>query len=72
MARNYSIFVSHSWDHVGDLRNLRDLLENCGYINVNFEKVQNCFYKFDGSAFIKPAINTKTPSNKTGYFQLSI
>lgn len=48
MARNYSAFVSHSWDHVGDLRNLRNLLENRGYFNVSFEEVQNSFYKFDG------------------------
>lgn len=39
MAKNYSVFVSHSWDHVSDLRNLRNLLENRGYFNVNFEEV---------------------------------
>lgn len=36
MAKTYSLFISHSWDHVDDLRNLRNLLENRGYFHVNF------------------------------------
>lgn len=36
MAKLYNVFISHSWDHVDDLRNLRRLLENRGYFNVNF------------------------------------
>ena len=38
MARTYSVFISHSWDHVDDLKNLRDLLEERGYFHVEFEE----------------------------------
>lgn len=30
MVKNYSVFVSHSWNHVDDLRNLRNLREILG------------------------------------------
>lgn len=36
MARNFKVFISHSWAHVQDLRNLKNLLENRGYFNVDF------------------------------------
>ncbi|CAH8242699.1 conserved hypothetical protein [Vibrio aestuarianus] len=39
MARNYKIFVSHSWDHSGDLTRLRTLLNQRGYFNVEFKEV---------------------------------
>lgn len=39
MAKTYNIFISHSWDHVDDLMNLRRLLNERGYFNVNFEEV---------------------------------
>lgn len=39
MSRIYHVFVSHSWDHVDDLKNLRDLLENRSYFKVEFEEV---------------------------------
>lgn len=39
MARMINIFVSHSWDHLNDLRNLRNLLNNRGYFNVEFLEV---------------------------------
>lgn len=38
MAKTYSVFISHSWDHVDDLKNLRNLLENRGYFHVEFEE----------------------------------
>ena len=38
MARIYSVFISHSWDHVDDLKNLRNLLEKRGYFHVEFEE----------------------------------
>jgi len=38
MARTYSVFISHSWAHVDDLRALRDLLEKRGYFHVEFEE----------------------------------
>lgn len=39
MAKNYNVFISHSWDHLDDLRNLRKNLENRGYFNVEFSEV---------------------------------
>lgn len=39
MEKIYKIFISHSWDHVDDLMNLRNLLNQRGYFNVEFEEV---------------------------------
>ena len=39
MATTYKIFISHSWQHSGDLKKLQTLLENRGYFNVEFEEV---------------------------------
>lgn len=39
MPRMINIFVSHSWDHLNDLRILRNLLNNRGYFNVEFLEV---------------------------------
>lgn len=38
MAKTYTIFISHSWAYVVDLRNLKNLLENRGYFSVQFEE----------------------------------
>ena len=38
MAKTYSVFISHSWEHVNDLKNLRKLLEDRGYFHVEFEE----------------------------------
>lgn len=38
MANSYTIFISHSWAYVADLRNLKNLIENRGYFNVQFEE----------------------------------
>lgn len=39
MARNFTIFVSHSWDHNNDLEKLQNLLKERGYFNVEFSEV---------------------------------
>ncbi len=39
MARNYNVFISHSWDHLDDLRSLRQHLQERGYFNVDFSEV---------------------------------
>ena len=39
MARTYSVFISHSWDHVEDLKGLRNLLNERGYFHVEFGEV---------------------------------
>lgn len=38
MAKMYTIFISHSWAYVDDLNRLKNLLENRGYFNVQFEE----------------------------------
>jgi hypothetical protein len=38
MAKTYTIFISHSWAYIEDLNNLKRLLENRGYFNVQFEE----------------------------------
>jgi hypothetical protein len=38
MAKEYHVFISHSWSHVDDLKNLRNLLEQRGYFNVEFQE----------------------------------
>jgi hypothetical protein len=52
MAKTYTIFISHSWAYISDLNNLKNLLENRGYFNVQFEEAtpdtpinsQNAYY----------------------------
>jgi hypothetical protein len=39
MAKEYKVFISHSWDHSDDLGNLRNLLNQRGYFNVSFKEV---------------------------------
>ena len=38
MAKNYNVFISHSWDHLDDLRSLRQHLQERGYFNVDFSE----------------------------------
>jgi hypothetical protein len=38
MAKEYHIFISHSWSYPDDLKNLRNLLNERGYFNVTFEE----------------------------------
>lgn len=38
MAKEYHIFISHSWVYPDDLKDLRKLLNNRGYFNVEFEE----------------------------------
>lgn len=36
MAKNYKIFISHSWSYSSDLTDLQNLLNSRGYFNVEF------------------------------------
>lgn len=38
MAKIYKVYVCHSWSHVDDLENLRQLLNERGYFNVVFKE----------------------------------
>lgn len=40
MARTINVFISHSWQHTDDLKNLKSLLENRGHFNVEFKQVE--------------------------------
>lgn len=39
MSKTYNLFISHSWDHLDDLENLRTLLEKRGYFKVEFLEI---------------------------------
>ncbi len=39
MAKDYKVFISHSWQYSNDLISLRKLLNERGYFNVSFEEV---------------------------------
>ena len=39
MVKTYKVFISHSWDYVDDLMNLRRLLNNRPYFNAIYEEV---------------------------------
>lgn len=41
MAKEYHIFISHSWAYPDDLKNLRNLLNERGYFNVEFEEASS-------------------------------
>ena len=59
MAKEYTIFISHSWDHVADLMNLRRLLENRGYFKVKFlETPPHDPINSQNSNYIKSVIKT--------------
>jgi len=60
MAKNYEVFISHSWDYVDDLKRLRTLLENRGYFNVNFNEVApEDAIDSTNSAYVKSVLSTK-------------
>ncbi|EJL6583437.1 TIR domain-containing protein [Vibrio vulnificus] len=60
MAKNYKIFVSHSWDHSDDLVRLRNLLNQRGYFNVEFKEVSK-FEPIDSAnaTYIKSRLKAK-------------
>lgn len=61
MSKTYNLFISHSWDHLDDLKNLRALLEKRGYFNVEFlevtpDKKFNSDNKYYLHACVRPLI----------------
>lgn len=60
MAKTYSVFISHSWDHVDDLKNLRNLLEKRVYFHVEFEEASpEERINSENSAYIKRRLKEK-------------
>ena len=39
MARNYNVFISHSWSHHSDLEALRNLINQRPYFHANYSEV---------------------------------
>jgi hypothetical protein len=57
MSRTINLFISHSWQHTDDLKNLKKLLENRDYFNVEFKQVEpENPINSDKSAYIKSVL----------------
>lgn len=60
MANSYTIFISHSWAYVDDLRSLKNLLENRGYFNVQFEEATpDVPINSDNASYIRQRLKQK-------------
>ncbi|MBR6093173.1 MAG: TIR domain-containing protein [Bacteroidales bacterium] len=64
MAKNYRVFISHSWDHVDDLKRLRNLLEQRGYFHVEFMEASpdNPIHS-DRNKYVRIALNQRIESS---------
>lgn len=40
MAKTYSLFISHSWDHDDTLQSLKNLLNGRGYFSADYTQVE--------------------------------
>jgi hypothetical protein len=60
MAKNYKIFVSHSWAYSDDLYSLQRLLNARGYFNVEFtEATKDVPINSQNAAYIKTVLRNK-------------
>ena len=60
MAKDYKIFISHSWKYPDDLKNLRNLLNQRGYFNVEFQEAsQEEPINSANAAYIKQVLKNK-------------
>ena len=56
----YTIFISHSWAYVEDLRSLKKLLESRGYFNVQFEEATpDVPINSDNASYIRQRLRQK-------------
>lgn len=64
MAKNYKIFISHSWAHSNDLQNLQNLLNSRGYFNVEFtEASKDVPINSTNATYIKARLSAKILSS---------
>lgn len=64
MAKNYKIFISHSWAHSSDLQGLQKLLNSRGYFNVEFtEASKDVPINSTNATYIKSRLRTKIQSS---------
>ncbi|MDH4462060.1 MAG: TIR domain-containing protein [Flectobacillus sp.] len=60
MARDYKIFVSHSWSHSDDLEALRGILNERGYFNVEFtEASKEVPINSENASYIKMVLKNR-------------
>ena len=60
MAKNYKIFISHSWSYSSDLTDLQNLLNSRGYFNVEFQEAsQEEPINSANAAYIKQVLKSK-------------
>lgn len=60
MAKDYKIFISHSWDNSSDLMNLQNLLNSRGYFNVEFKEVtKNDPINSTNATYVKTVLKDK-------------
>lgn len=64
MAREYRIFISHSWRYSDDLVNLRKLLNDRGYFNVEFQEAsQDASINSENAYYIKSNLKKRILSS---------
>ncbi|MCL6103645.1 MAG: TIR domain-containing protein [Bacteroidetes bacterium] len=60
MAKDYKIFVSHSWAHSDDLIAFRNLLNGRGYFNVEFtEASKDVPINSENASYVKSRLKSK-------------
>lgn len=60
MAKDYKIFISHSWAHTDDLVALQKLLNDRGYFNVEFmEASKKIPINSENASYVKSVLKQK-------------
>lgn len=60
MAKDYKIFISHSWSHTDDLEGLQNLLNSRGYFNVEFmEASKETPINSENATYVKAVLKQK-------------
>lgn len=60
MAKDYKIFISHSWSHTEDLEALQKLLNDRGYFNVEFlEATKKTPINSENAPYVKSVLKSK-------------
>lgn len=64
MARDYRIFISHSWQYSGTLEALRNLLNARGYFSASYEEsTRDAPINSQSEAYIKQRLGQKIASS---------
>lgn len=64
MAKDYKIFISHSWAHTEDLESLQKLLNSRGYFNVAFmEASKKCPINSENAPYVKTVLKQRILSS---------